>query len=69
MLTLSYFNIHNLRNAEIDGASGKTLRISDSSGAPRTWLDILACETNGDVYWTHICPNIKAFAWELWQIL
>ncbi|KAF2176141.1 hypothetical protein K469DRAFT_646195 [Zopfia rhizophila CBS 207.26] len=24
---------------------------------------------NGDVYRTYICPNIKAFAWELWQTL
>ena len=24
---------------------------------------------NGAVYRIYICPNIKAFAWELWQIL
>ncbi|KAF2186436.1 hypothetical protein K469DRAFT_775012 [Zopfia rhizophila CBS 207.26] len=24
---------------------------------------------NRDVYRTYICPNIKAFAWELWQTL
>jgi hypothetical protein len=24
---------------------------------------------NGDVYRTYICPNIKAFVWELWQTL
>lgn len=24
---------------------------------------------NGDIYRTYICPNIKNFAWELWQTL